>query len=87
MADLMRDDTEALIQEVLEVYPEKARKDRAKHLAANNQDLEKRKLATQILMLSLQFLPKLVISSKFLSKDFVLLLNNASKSGGGRQSK
>merc|ERR1712050_612254 len=36
-------DTEALIQEVLEVYPEKAKKDRAKHLAANNHDLEKSK--------------------------------------------
>lgn len=42
MAESMRD-TEALIQEVLEVYPEKAKKDRAKHLAANNHDLESSK--------------------------------------------
>lgn len=41
MTELVREDTEALIQEVLEVYPEKARKDRAKHLAANNQDVDK----------------------------------------------
>jgi hypothetical protein len=32
-----REETEALIQEVLEVYPEKARKDRAKHLMVNDQ--------------------------------------------------
>jgi len=32
--------TEALIQEVLEVYPEKAKKDRAKHLAANDPTVE-----------------------------------------------
>jgi len=32
MAALTREETEALIQEVLEVYPEQARKDRAKHL-------------------------------------------------------
>lgn len=41
MAALTREETEALIQEVLEVYPEKARKDRAKHLAVNDQSVEK----------------------------------------------
>lgn len=41
MTVMNREETEALIQEVLEVYPEKARKDRAKHLAINDQTLEK----------------------------------------------
>ena len=41
MAALSKEETEALIQEVLEVYPEKAKKDRAKHLAINDQSLEK----------------------------------------------
>jgi nitrogenase molybdenum-iron protein alpha chain len=41
MATLTREETEALIQEVLEVYPEAAKKDRAKHLAVNDQTLEK----------------------------------------------
>ena len=41
MAALTREETEALIQEVLEVYPEAARKDRAKHLAVNDPTLEK----------------------------------------------
>ncbi|WP_353570735.1 nitrogenase molybdenum-iron protein alpha chain [Candidatus Albibeggiatoa sp. nov. BB20] len=41
MATMNHDETEALIQEVLEVYPEKAKKDRAKHLAANDTSLEK----------------------------------------------
>ena len=41
MAALTREETEALIQEVLEVYPEQARKDRAKHLAVNDQSIEK----------------------------------------------
>jgi nitrogenase molybdenum-iron protein alpha chain len=41
MAALTREETEALIQEVLEVYPEQARKDRAKHLTVNDQSLEK----------------------------------------------
>ncbi len=41
MTEMNREETEALIQEVLEVYPEKARKDRAKHLAVNDQELEK----------------------------------------------
>ncbi|MDO8828112.1 nitrogenase molybdenum-iron protein alpha chain [Methylophaga sp.] len=41
MSALTKEETEALIQEVLEVYPEKAKKDRAKHLAVNDQSLEK----------------------------------------------
>ncbi len=41
MSTMTKQETEALIQEVLEVYPEKARKDRAKHLTANDQSLEK----------------------------------------------
>jgi nitrogenase molybdenum-iron protein alpha chain len=41
MAALTREETEALIQEVLEVYPVAAKKDRAKHLAVNDQSLEK----------------------------------------------
>jgi hypothetical protein len=32
MTTLSREETDALIAEVLEVYPEKAKKDRAKHL-------------------------------------------------------
>ena len=40
---LTREETEALIQEVLEVYPEKAKKDRAKHLAVNDQSIEQSK--------------------------------------------
>ena len=43
MAALTREETQALIQEVLEVYPEKAKKDRAKHLAVNDQALEQSK--------------------------------------------
>jgi nitrogenase molybdenum-iron protein alpha chain len=41
MTAMTREETEALIQEVLEVYPEQAKKDRAKHLAVNDQSLEK----------------------------------------------
>ncbi|WP_114011044.1 nitrogenase molybdenum-iron protein alpha chain [Cohaesibacter intestini] len=41
MSHLTKEETEALIQEVLEVYPEKAQTDRAKHLAVNDPDLEK----------------------------------------------
>lgn len=37
MSGMTREEVESLIQEVLEVYPEKARKDRAKHLAVNDQ--------------------------------------------------
>ncbi|MGO9446333.1 MAG: nitrogenase molybdenum-iron protein alpha chain [Thiobacillaceae bacterium] len=43
MSTLTREETEALIAEVLEVYPEKAQKDRAKHLAVNDQSIEKSK--------------------------------------------
>ncbi|GAB6043985.1 nitrogenase molybdenum-iron protein alpha chain [Endothiovibrio diazotrophicus] len=43
MSNMTREETEALIQEVLEVYPEKAKKDRAKHLAANDQSVDKSK--------------------------------------------
>ena len=46
MATLTREETEALIQEVLEVYPEKAKKDRAKHLAVNNPEVESKKCVT-----------------------------------------
>ncbi len=41
MAALTKEETEKLIQEVLEIYPEQAKKDRAKHLAINDQSLEK----------------------------------------------
>ncbi|PIX55303.1 MAG: nitrogenase molybdenum-iron protein alpha chain [Zetaproteobacteria bacterium CG_4_9_14_3_um_filter_54_145] len=40
MSTMTTEQTEALIQEVLEVYPEKAKKDRAKHLAANDPTVE-----------------------------------------------
>jgi len=43
MRALTHESTQALIQEVLEVYPNKARKDRAKHLAANDQSIEQSK--------------------------------------------
>jgi nitrogenase molybdenum-iron protein alpha chain len=43
MANMTREETQALIQEVLEVYPEKAKKDRAKHLAANDQSIDQSK--------------------------------------------
>ncbi|MEW5771252.1 MAG: nitrogenase molybdenum-iron protein alpha chain [Pseudomonadota bacterium] len=43
MSNLTREETEALIAEVLEVYPEKAQKDRAKHLAVNDQSIEQSK--------------------------------------------
>ena len=43
MSALTREETEALIQEVLEVYPEKAKKDREKHLAVNDQSIEQSK--------------------------------------------
>jgi nitrogenase molybdenum-iron protein alpha chain len=43
MSTLTREESEALIQEVLEVYPEKARKDREKHLAVNDQSIEQSK--------------------------------------------
>ncbi len=43
MSALTREETEALIAEVLEVYPEKAKKDRAKHLTVNDQSIEQSK--------------------------------------------
>jgi len=39
MSALTKEQTEALIAEVLEVYPEKAQKERAKHLAVNDQSI------------------------------------------------
>ena len=41
MTDRTREQNLALIQEVLEVYPEKAKKDRKKHLTVNDPTLEK----------------------------------------------
>ena len=43
MAQMTNEETRALIQEVLEVYPEKAKKDRAKHLASNDPQVEQAK--------------------------------------------
>ncbi|WP_096085049.1 nitrogenase molybdenum-iron protein alpha chain [Agaribacterium haliotis] len=43
MSDLTHEEVEALISEVLEVYPEKAKKDRAKHLSVNDQEIEQSK--------------------------------------------
>jgi len=43
MATITNEETEALIQEVLEVYPEKAKQDRVKHLMANEPDSEQSK--------------------------------------------
>ncbi len=43
MSAMTRKETEALIQEVLEVYPEEVRKDRANHLAVNDCSLEQSK--------------------------------------------
>ena len=43
MSVMTREETEALIQEVLEVYPEKPVKDRAKHLAVNDHEVEQSK--------------------------------------------
>ncbi len=40
MAQMKNEETQTLIQEVLEVYPEKAKKDRAKHLASNDPQVE-----------------------------------------------
>jgi nitrogenase molybdenum-iron protein alpha chain len=41
MTNRTREENLALIQEVLEAYPEKARKDRSKHLTVNDPTLEK----------------------------------------------
>jgi nitrogenase molybdenum-iron protein alpha chain len=43
MSAMTREETEALIQEVLEVYPEEAKTNRAKHLAVNDQEVEQSK--------------------------------------------
>ena len=43
MSVMTQEETEALIQEVLEIYPEEARKDRRKHLSPNNPELEQSK--------------------------------------------
>jgi nitrogenase molybdenum-iron protein alpha chain len=43
MSVMTREETEALIQEVLEVYPENARAERAKHLAPNDPETEQAK--------------------------------------------
>ncbi|OHC65405.1 MAG: nitrogenase molybdenum-iron protein alpha chain [Pseudomonadales bacterium RIFCSPLOWO2_02_FULL_63_210] len=43
MSGMSREEVESLIQEVLEVYPEKARKERAKHLSPNDPSLEQSK--------------------------------------------
>lgn len=43
MSVMSREETEALINEVLEVYPAKAKKDRAKHLTPNDQSIEQSK--------------------------------------------
>lgn len=43
MSAISREETQKLIQEVLEVYPEKARKDRAKHIMVNDKTLESSK--------------------------------------------
>ena len=43
MSNMTREQTEAPIQEVLEVYPENAKKERAKHLTVNDQEVEQSK--------------------------------------------
>ncbi len=43
MSTMTKEETQALIQEVLEVYPESAKKDREKHLAVNDQSVEQSK--------------------------------------------
>jgi nitrogenase molybdenum-iron protein alpha chain len=43
MTTMTREETQALIEEVLEVYPEEAKKDREKHLTVNDQSQEKSK--------------------------------------------
>ncbi len=40
MSSMSREEIESLIQEVLEVYPEKAKKDRTKHLSPNDPSLD-----------------------------------------------
>lgn len=43
MSEMSREEVEALISEVLEVYPEKAKKNREKHLSPNDTSLEQSK--------------------------------------------
>nr|VFJ66811.1 MAG: Mo-nitrogenase MoFe protein subunit NifD precursor [Candidatus Kentron sp. FW] len=43
MATMTRGETEALIQEVLEIYPDKAKEDRARHLTLNDHEIEQSK--------------------------------------------
>jgi nitrogenase molybdenum-iron protein alpha chain len=43
MSELTREQAQALIEEVLEVYPEKAKKDRAKHLMVNDKAITQSK--------------------------------------------
>lgn len=43
MSSLTREEAQALVQEVLEVYPEKAKKDRAKHLTVADSSVEQAK--------------------------------------------
>jgi nitrogenase molybdenum-iron protein alpha chain len=43
MPDLTREETQSLIEEVLEVYPEKAREIREKHLTVNDHEVEQSK--------------------------------------------
>ena len=43
MSSMTQAETQALVEEVLEIYPEKARKDRAKHLAVSDPEQEKAK--------------------------------------------
>ncbi len=46
MAKLNKEEAQALIQEVLEVYPEKAKKERAKHLTVNDTAAEAKTCVT-----------------------------------------
>jgi len=43
MATISKEETEALIAEVLEVYPEKAKQDRVQHLTVNDKSVEQSK--------------------------------------------
>lgn len=43
MAEMTREETEALIQEVLEIYPEEAKQNRQKHLTPNDPTLDRSK--------------------------------------------
>ncbi len=43
MPEMTREETEALIEEVLAIYPEEAKKDRSKHLSPNDPELDRSK--------------------------------------------